>query len=297
LKLAGLRAGEFRVRRRVLAAALAVVLAAGACSGDDDSTTATTLSVTTTAPGSDTTSPSGPSEPLDVLVSNDDGIAAPGIDALVQALAGLDGVEVTVVAPSANQSGSTDTTTPGSPASLTYAPGETASGVSGTAVDGFPADSVLVALDVLGATPDLVVSGVNEGQNVGPLVLDVSGTVGAARTASRRGIPSLALSAGLGEAADYDSAVRLGLDWIDEHRAGLASGPAGTAPVDVVNINVPTCTAGEMHGLVDVPVASAIPEGLDIFHTDCAVVTVAPPADDVSAIAGGYASRSEVPPG
>jgi hypothetical protein len=46
-----------------------------------------------------------------------------------------------------------------------------------------------------------------------------------------------------------------------------------------------------------VPVAPAIPEGVDVFHTDCTAASLAEPADDVGAITSGYASQSDVPPG
>ena len=137
---------------------------------------------TTTA--SDTSTTTSIPDRLTVLVTNDDGIGAPGIDALVTALSAVDGLDIVVVAPAANQSGTSDKTTPGG---ASHADATTISGVAGTAVDGFPADSVNVALDELGITPDLVVSGINKGQNTGNLAY-ASGTVGAARTAARRGI-------------------------------------------------------------------------------------------------------------
>ena len=93
-----------------------------------------------------------PAEPLTILVTTDDGIGAPGIDSLVTTLSTLDDVELIIVAPAENQSGSSDTTTDGA---VTSAPGTTASGVEGTAVAGTPADAVIVALDELGIEPDL----------------------------------------------------------------------------------------------------------------------------------------------
>ena len=122
---------------------------------------------------------------LTILVTNDDGVSAPGIDALVTALRKLPNVKVTVVAPLSNQSGTGDKTTEGgSPEAADTA---TASGTKARAVDGFPADSVLRALED-GVKPKLVVSGINQGQNLGPVV-NASGTVGAAKTAVRNGIP------------------------------------------------------------------------------------------------------------
>src|SRR5699024_6221135 len=110
--------------------------------------------------------------------------------------------------------------------------------------------------------------GVNQGQNVGPLT-EISGTVGAAMTAVRRGIPAVAGSAGMVDGADFAFAAELMVDWIVEHRADLAS---GTTPADaVVNINVPECTAGEPRGVEEVPLAEEIPDNVVPFTADCTV--------------------------
>lgn len=226
-----------------------------------------------------------------MLVTNDDGIGAPGIDVLVGVLTERSDLDVVVVAPAENQSGSSDKTTPGGAA---HRAGTTASGVAGTAVAGFPADAVIVALDVLGIEPDLVVSGINEGQNTGPLAY-VSGTVGAARTAARRGIPAIAGSAGLGEAADYDLAAALVAQWIDDNADELRTGAIATDTV--TSINVPACTLGGSvkDELLDVPLAAAIPEGVDPFQSDCSTVPAAPPGDDVAAVSAGYPAATQVP--
>lgn len=121
---------------------------------------------------------------LEVLVTNDDGYDTDGLDTIVEFLAALDGVEVTVVAPLEEQSGQGGRTTEGPLATEEV---ETASGREATAVDGYPADSVRAALDDLDLEPGLVVSGINAGQNVGPLI-DISGTVGAARPAVAAGV-------------------------------------------------------------------------------------------------------------
>ena len=101
---------------------------------------------------------------ITVLVTNDDGVSAPGIDALVQALRTSKNTKVVVVAPATNQSGSGGKTTPGT---LTTQPATTASGYQATAVQGYPADTVTAALDQLGVKPNVVMSGINPGQNVG----------------------------------------------------------------------------------------------------------------------------------
>lgn len=268
--------------RRTIAIAVGVTLALGACGSDGDD-----AAPTTTAEAPPTTTTVAP-EPLTILVTNDDGIGAPGIDALVNALLELERVEVEVVAPAENQSGSSDKTTDGG---APYVAGATASGVAGTAVDGFPADTIAVAIDELGLVPDLVVSGVNEGQNTGTLAY-VSGTLGAARVAVRRGIPAIAGSAGLGEDADYATAVELMVAYIEEHRAELAEGGA----TEVVSFNVPDCIAGSVREVLEVPLATVIPEGVNPFESDCSIVPATTPADDVAAVAAGYVALTLVPP-
>jgi 5'-nucleotidase len=265
--------------RRTTATALVAVLFAAACGGDDEPSADATTTTTTEAV-----------EPLTILVTNDDGIGSPGIDVLVNALLELEAVELHIVAPAENQSGTSDKTTLGGAA---HTDGATASGVEGTAVDGFPADTIAVALDELGLDPDLVVSGVNEGQNSGPLAY-ASGTVGAGRAAVRRGIPAIAGSAGLGADADYGLATELVIDLIQEHRADYAGGTFVTEAV--VNINVPDCTAGTAKELVEVPLATAIPDGVNPFESDCAVADPAELTDDILAIAAGHPALSLVPP-
>jgi 5'-nucleotidase len=228
---------------------------------------------------------------LRVLVTNDDGVAAPGIDALVRGLRRLDRVQVTVVAPAGNQTGQSDRTTPGP---LTTAEVTTASGYEAIAVQGFPADTVNFALDGgLPRKPHLVASGINEGQNLGP-VANVSGTVGAARTAVRRGVPAVAVSQGLlpGGTPDYGAGVREAVRWVKEHRKALTK-KNPKAPTEVANINVPTCPTGKVRGLVEVPSA---PTG-DITVTPDCTSTLKDPPDDVVAFQNGYAALSEVPPG
>ena len=226
---------------------------------------------------------------LRVLVTNDDGVAAPGIDALVQGLRKLDRVQVTVVAPATNQSGTSDMTTPGP---LTTTPATITSGYKAIAVQGSPSDTVNFALDGgIAKKPHLVASGVNQGQNLGPVV-NVSGTVGAARTAVRRGVPAVAISQGLGEPPNYAAGVREAVKWVKQHRKALTKTDA-TPPTDVANISVPTCTTGKVRGLVEVPSATSGDIGL---ASNCAS-TLRNPPDDVVAFQNGYAALSEVPSG
>ena len=225
--------------------------------------------------------------PLRIVVTNDDGIGSPGFDQLVTALVAIPDVEVSVVAPAENQSGSSDRTTDGG---APFSPGVTASGVEGTSVAGLPADSVLVAIEELGLDPDVVVSGVNEGQNVGP-VAALSGTVGAARTAARLGVPGVAASAGLVyDPAQVAVAVDLVVEWLLDNRLRLV---ARNLPPQVVSFNVPSCDPATMGELVEVPLGLTIPEGVSIFESSCDGVEA--PPDDVIAMAKGFPAETRVP--
>jgi 5'-nucleotidase len=127
-------------------------------------------------------------KPLRVLLTNDDGYLAPGIRAMRTSL--LDaGHQVFLVAPHSNQSGSGTSITPQGIMVQTH-------GHRVWSVEGRPADAVRFALGHLmkDAPPDLVISGINLGQNVGADVM-VSGTVGAAVTAVLQGFPAIAISA------------------------------------------------------------------------------------------------------
>ncbi|NLA35964.1 MAG: survival protein SurE [Actinobacteria bacterium] len=245
-------------KNRALLARLAsaAVLLVGCA--DDGGEAATDEPAETTAPQSDeataasasdgaesAASPSDGSETLVVLVSNDDGIASEGIDAVVNELSALEDVEVLVYAPAEQQSGQGGKFTEGG---ATAEPGQTRSGVAGVAVNGFPADAVNYAFDVDGVKPHVVISGMNHGANLGAFV-EVSGTVGAARSAVRRGVPALASSMGSTDTVHWDLGATFVTDWVREHRDALL---AGTAPVEVVNLNVPTCAAGEVRGAIEV---------------------------------------------
>jgi 5'-nucleotidase len=273
--------------RGLLAAVLVVVAACGGGDdgdgGDEQGRGSDGGSSTTAAAGDGETA-----EVLRVLVTNDDGIGGEGIDALVKGLEDLvDDVEVTVVAPAENQSGTGDSSTDPPPPAQEAA---LLSGHEAIAVEGFPADAVNHALDeVLDEPPHLVVSGVNEGQNLGPVVY-ASGTVGAARTAARRGVPALAVSQGLAEVLDYESGVYFATDWVNQHRDALLAGEVGTDTV--ANINVPSCMVGEIRGIVEVATATEGGErALD--PADCTSAVTDPP-DDIQGFLVGYAVLADV---
>src|ERR1700726_4878665 len=121
-----------------------------------------------------------------ILLTNDDGYQASGLRALADALAGF--ATVSIVAPSREQSGAAQSLTLRQPI-ICHKVGE-----RNWAVDGTPADCVIVALHkLLPERPDLVISGINFGANLGENVY-YSGTVGAAREAALHHIPALAMS-------------------------------------------------------------------------------------------------------
>lgn len=252
------------------------------CSTDDEASEPTGGGEETTTTAATSTDPDLPT----VLVTNDDGVGADGIDALVKALEDRGDVEVVVVAPLENQSGSGGKTTDGE---LVVTDAETISGHPAKAVDGFPADSVVWALGEGGIEPDLVVSGINDGQNVGPLV-DISGTVGAARQAVQLGVPALATSQGLGEPADFPSGVEATMAWLDDHIDAVVAGELGTD--GIISINIPTCTTGEIQGTVEVPVA--VNSTADLTKVDC--TSEVEPTDDVTAFVNGWTSVTELAP-
>ncbi len=231
-------------------------------------------------------------EPVRVLVTNDDGVSAEGIDMIVQALLEQPNFEVTVVAPATEQSGQGGNITDGP---LTATDATTASGYPATAVAGFPADTMIWALDQGGIdfVPDLVVSGANKGQNLGP-VIDASGTVGAARAAAVRSVPAIAVSAGFGDAVDFASATAALISYLDENLDQIVAHEQGAPVTEVISINAPTCSQGEIRGTVVVPL------GVDLQDFDYGVAvdctsTFENPLDDVEAFFNGFIAVSPTP--
>ena len=263
--------------RRVLPLPLCalVLTAAAACSSDEKSPPAA-------APAA------GPR--VSVLVTNDDGVKAAGIDALVRRLQSVPNLDISVVAPAENQSGSGGKTTPGT---LARQPSATASGYPATAVTGYPADTVRVALDDLGLRPALVLSGVNAGQNTGPLVR-ISGTVGAARAAATRGIPAIAASSGIPadeESYDFDVAANLAAGEVEKLLPKLGTAEASTTTVQ--NLNVPSCEEGAVRGLRMFPPATQADGAPILEPSDC--TSTAEPTDEISAFHDGFAVLTTVP--
>ena len=127
-----------------------------------------------------------------VLLTNDDGISAPGLQAARRALRELDGVDLDVIAPDSNRSATARSITTRSPLSVEEV--EFGDGDRGFATDGTPVDCVRFAeLGLVGGRPDLIVSGINHGANLGDDIT-YSGTVAAAFEGIVLGIPAVAVS-------------------------------------------------------------------------------------------------------
>jgi 5'-nucleotidase len=152
---------------------------------------------------------------LNILLTNDDGCRAPGIDAMYRALTAA-GHKVTLVGPLNDSSGisAASVVVPGQALAVTeLSPGKFCVGppqgytppAGKTSAIGTPVDAVNVGLDVIlkDSPPDLVVSGSNFGENVGPLT-QMSGTLNAAVRAMFKGIPAVAVSTGI----DMDLIIR-----------------------------------------------------------------------------------------
>jgi len=130
--------------------------------------------------------------PMRVLLTNDDGISAPGLQAARRALREIEGVEVEVIAPDSNRSATARGITTRSPLSVEEV--EFGDGEVGYATDGTPVDCVRFAeLGLVGERPDLIVSGINHGANLGDDIT-YSGTVAAAFEGIVLGIPAVAFS-------------------------------------------------------------------------------------------------------
>lgn len=239
--------------------------------------------------------------PLRILITNDDGVKAPGIDAVVEALRDDPENDIIVSAPADGQSSTGDMMT-ATPPPLQAMDSTTASGFPATAVDGFPADSVIYAFENLypNGLPHVVLSGINEGQNVGDILgvaVNISGTIGAAKTAACLGVPALASSQGEGEDLDgeveFDTGVVEVLAWLEANRAALLAGTVTTETI--TSINIPNCQAGgAIRGSVDVPLGTTNPNDYVINGPQDCTSTVEDIPNDVEAFFNGYVTTSAV---
>ncbi len=174
---------------------------------------------------------------LFVVLSNDDGFDAPGLRALIDALQPI--ADVIVAAPAAEQSGKGHSLLLRDPIFVTER--KQAQGPSWYAIDAPPASCVRLAVEsLLPRRPDLVISGVNRGDNLGATVYH-SGTLGPAREAAIVGIPSIAVSLRGDAEADYRAAAEYIRQLVEQLK-----GKEVLKPGLFLNVNVP---AGERKGV------------------------------------------------
>ena len=183
---------------------------------------------------------------MQILLTNDDGIYAPGLAAMERALARLG--DVCVVAPAVEQSGVGHSITFLSPLMAKEVfDGERR---RGWAVEGSPADCVKLALAEFCPQPDLLVSGINGGLNLGINVL-YSGTVAGATEGAVFGIPSVAVSLEYDEHAQFDRAAAMAVRLIDQILAHRDENPHR-----LYNVNIPTMALERPSELRVVPMAT-----------------------------------------
>lgn len=227
-----------------------------------------------------------------ILVSNDDGYRSAGIRALSKAISEFG--EVIIVAPEMNRSGASNSLTLDAPLRVV----EADTGVF--FVNGTPTDCVHLAITgLMDPDPDMVVSGINDGANLGDDVL-YSGTVAAAMEGRCLGLPAIAFSlVTRGEPRHIDMAARVARDIVRR----LVEHPL---PQDsILNINIPDIPYEELKGMqvtrlgnrhrAEPVIRSQDPRGRDIFWVGPAGSEQdAGPGTDFHAIASGYVSITPI---
>jgi 5'-nucleotidase len=168
-----------------------------------------------------------------ILLSNDDGYFAPGLEHLAAALAAH--AEITVVAPERDRSGASNSLTLDRPLTVRRAPN------GFLFVNGTPTDCVHLAVTgLLDRLPDMVVSGINLGANMGDDTI-YSGTVAAATEGYLLGIPSIAISLASKVGAHFETAAQVALALVQRHHGD----PAGAW---LLNVNVPDVAPAALKG-------------------------------------------------
>lgn len=176
-----------------------------------------------------------PSSLMRILLSNDDGYFAPGIDHLARALSGLG--EITVVAPERDRSGASNSLTLDRPLSLRQTPN------GFYHVNGTPTDCVHLAVTgMLDTLPDMVVSGINHGANMGDDTI-YSGTVAAATEGYLLGVPAIAISLVGKSGVHFAAAAGIARQLVERFVAQPIRSPV------LLNVNVPDVPAEEIRGI------------------------------------------------
>ncbi len=177
---------------------------------------------------------------LQILITNDDGILAPGLSALVRAASAFG--DLHIVAPATAQSATAHSITLMQPIMCQQV--ELPGGMVGYSVEGRPADCVKLAItELMPVQPDLILSGINAGGNFGVNVL-YSGTVAAAIEGALYKIPSIAFSLTIHEKIDFDYAQRNAQQVMEM----LLANDVLDEPC-VLNVNIPACEIGQPKGV------------------------------------------------
>jgi 5'-nucleotidase len=185
-------------------------------------------------PVPESTGANPPTYAMRILLSNDDGYFAPGLERLAADLARY--ADITVVAPERDRSGASNSLTLDRPLTVRRAP-------SGFLfVNGTPTDCVHLAVTgLLDELPDMVISGINHGANMGDDTI-YSGTVAAATEGYLLGIPSIAVSLTSKTGHHFETAAKVVVDLISRHRRK----PSGAW---LLNVNVPDVPAADIKGV------------------------------------------------
>jgi 5'/3'-nucleotidase len=170
-----------------------------------------------------------------ILISNDDGYFAPGLACLAEHLARI--ADVTVVAPERDRSGASNSLTLNRPLNLR----RSANGFY--FVDGTPTDCVHLAVTgMVDVQPDIVVSGINSGSNMGDDTI-YSGTVAAATEGFLLGIPSIAVSMAKHDPVHYETAAQVAVELVQRFMQDSNPNPW------LLNVNVPDVPYAELQGM------------------------------------------------
>ncbi|HQO16621.1 MAG TPA: 5'/3'-nucleotidase SurE [Methylotenera sp.] len=173
---------------------------------------------------------------MKILLSNDDGYFAPGLNILAEHIAQL--AEVMVVAPERNRSGASNSLTLDRPLSVRKA----SNGFY--YVNGTPTDCVHIALTgLMEDMPDMVISGINDGANMGDDTI-YSGTVAAAMEGYLLGIPSIAISMSQHNSTHFETAAKVAVELVQHYQKHGFSSPT------LLNVNVPDIPYNELQGTV-----------------------------------------------
>lgn len=227
--------------------------------------------------------------PPHILLTNDDGIDAPGLLAMHKALSQVG--RVTVAAPATNQSATGHGLTTGrNPIFVTtWTDG---GGSVWHSITARPATCVSLALEnLLSDRPDIVVSGSNHGANLG-LVTYYSGTVGAAREAAFKGIPSIAISVQDGSPMNFEAAAEFTAHLVEKYLKEKLP------PQTFINVNYPALPKDQVKGVTirslslapphNVYVKGTMPDGQDYFWPGYRPLVSGEPDTDLSTLLEGY---------